>query len=131
MKKLALTTFFLLAGTAMALANGSDSLKGTAWGLANDTAPRPVQIVFGEDGRVSGSLGCNRFGGVYIETGTSLTFGGLFSTRMACPEPGMSNEHKVSEALSATQQFEKKDGALILKNADGGIVLELVPGKAE
>jgi len=35
-------------------------------------------------GRVSGSGGCNRYSGPYVENGDNLTFGALASTKMMC-----------------------------------------------
>ena len=52
------------------------------------TSPeRPVaaaHLAFGSDGRLTGSDGCNRIVGSYTGDGSSLQFGQLAGTRMAC-----------------------------------------------
>src|SRR5690242_13082597 len=72
------------------------SLEGTSWNAVevNGTAvagdvtasERRPHLVFGADGRVSGSDGCNRLTGPYSVNGSNgLAFGPLAGTRMACP----------------------------------------------
>lgn len=43
------------------------------------------EILFEASGRVSGTSGCNRFGGEVTQAEGILTLGPLASTRMACP----------------------------------------------
>ncbi len=42
---------------------------------------------FTEDGKLSGSAGCNNYNASYQVDGDSLTIGPVASTKMACPEP--------------------------------------------
>ena len=53
-----------------------------------------------EEGRVTGSGGCNNMMGGYELDGTKLTFGPMASTMMACSE-GMEQEHAFGQALDA------------------------------
>jgi heat shock protein HslJ len=55
------------------------------------TSPAPEQytILLTDDGKVQAKFDCNRGGGDYrISTG-KLSFGSLYSTRMACPEDSL------------------------------------------
>ena len=54
-----------------------------------------------EEGRVTGSGGCNNMMGSHELDGTHLTIGPMASTMMACPE-GMDQEHAFGQALDAT-----------------------------
>jgi heat shock protein HslJ len=85
-------------------------LTGTTWRLV-DLSGAPAlsepaaTISFPEEGRVAGSGSCNRFfGGVSI-SGESLTLSGIGSTKMACPEPIMSQEKSFLEALGNATRY--------------------------
>jgi heat shock protein HslJ len=43
-----------------------------------------AHVTFSADGRVTGSTGCNQFGGVYAATAGSITFSQIFTTKKAC-----------------------------------------------
>ena len=73
----------------------------------NNVAPRsrPTEFRF-EDGRFSGSTGCNRVQGDYRVEGTDFRFGeGLAATRMACPEPLMKQEAAIFKALQSVTRY--------------------------
>jgi heat shock protein HslJ len=84
--------------TAMA----APGLVGPNWQLlAYNNGRNAVQSVmigtqptamFGADGQVSGSGGCNTFNGPYQSTASSLSIGPLASTRMACDQTVMDQE---------------------------------------
>jgi heat shock protein HslJ len=59
---------------SMAAANPID-LAGTKWGLAGDVGKAARFIQFRSDGIVTGSSGCNRFTGTYVQNGDALTMG--------------------------------------------------------
>ncbi len=112
--------------------SGGDPLAGTSWRLiAIDDSPvtpgRPITASFA-DGQVSGSSGCNSYGGVYTVRGDRLTTSDLSTTLMACPEPGvMDQEAAYVSILSSAQTFTLSDGQLLITGA-GGDVLRFVPG---
>lgn len=114
-----------LAAGGKAVWAGATSLAGSNWVIAGDTAPRPVKVSFAEEGKVRGSLGCNRFTGTYAQDGYKLTFGPLASTKMVCPEPQMKTEMRVSAALSATRQADIGHLKLELKDSGGKVLLSL------
>jgi len=79
-----------------------------------DTARRP-SIQFLDSNRVAGSTGCNRFAGPYTMSGSSLTFGALAVTRMACMDTAISNQEAAfTAALNATTNFSMSADTLTL-----------------
>jgi heat shock protein HslJ len=121
---LSLASLAFAAIAPAALAATPASLEGTAWVLAGNEA---VSLQF-EQGRVSGSDGCNRFNGPYLSRGTSLTIGPpLAATQMACPPPVMQQAARFNQALAATRFFRRDGANLRLLGADGSVGATLVP----
>lgn len=111
---------------ALAGAQGEDVLAGSQWGLVLLDAETPaipgsgVTLEFGDDGRVSGSAGCNRFGGSYTVDGDALSFSQLFSTRMLCPQDEiMDQEIAFMSALEAATSFAIEGNQLTITYGDG------------
>lgn len=79
------------------------------------------------DGSVSGSGGCNRLHGQATISGTSLAFGAIASTRMACPPAVMDQESKFLSALEMVRSFriDPQQHKLFLLDAAGQTVLRL------
>ena len=124
MAAMPLVTLAFAAMAPVALAAIPPSLEGTAWVLAGNDA---VSLQF-EQGRVSGSDGCNRYNGPYLRRGSSLTIGPqLAATRMACPPPVMRQAAKFNQALVATRFFRLDGANLRLLAADGSVHATLVP----
>ena len=73
-----------------------------------------------EDGQVSGSA-CNSYGGDYELDGSTIRFGMLFQTEMACMEPEgvMDQESRYMQFLAEVVEVELAGGQLILTKADG------------
>jgi heat shock protein HslJ len=121
---LPLITLACAAIAPVALAATPASLEGTAWVLADNEA---VSLQF-EQGRVSGSDGCNRFNGPYLSRGASLTIGPpLAATQMACPPPVMQQAARFNQALAATRFFRRDGANLRLLGTDGSVRATLVP----
>ncbi|MGI9330318.1 MAG: META domain-containing protein [Gammaproteobacteria bacterium] len=86
------------------------SLAGTQW-LAEDIGGRGVMdmaqstVRFDQEGRAAGNGGCNRYFGEYTLVDSSLRFGTIGSTRMACPEALMNQEQDFFAALEATRSY--------------------------
>ena len=119
------TASIMLALTACAPAtapSGPISLAGSEWGYADGT-DRFVQ--FGNAMRVSGSGGCNSFSGTYAQEGDKLQIGSLAVTRMACPEPIMSNESEFLANLERTRTASIAALTLTLMDADGAVLTTL------
>lgn len=101
-----------------------------AWNLAEmgptaDFAHLQPTIEFTADGGVSGFAGCNTFSGSYTTQGSTLTWGPLATTKMACQRPGSAVESDYLAALSAVNAWKiEPDGRLLL---DGGVPLRYTP----
>jgi heat shock protein HslJ len=94
------------------------------------TAPLPKQreahMMFSAEGnRVSGSTGCNRFTGTFTQTGDSLRFSPLATTKMACPPPLDAQERAFLQALHATAAIHLAGNTLELKDASGKVQMRL------
>lgn len=79
------------------------------------------------DGVVTGSGGCNRMRGQATISGTSLTFGPMAGTHMACPPAVMDQEGKFLSALEAVRSFriDPQQHKLFLLDAAGQTVMRL------
>ena len=96
------------------------------YGAAGAPAPvlhdTTVFVVFAPDGRISGSGGCNRyFGGWGFVEGQPdvLRIWRTGSTKMACPVPVMTQEHRFLEELSRVSGYST-DGKELRLFYDGG-----------
>jgi heat shock protein HslJ len=121
-------------GTTPEPASAAADLAGTSWTLVSVGGAPVVEggvgarLAFDAAGNVGGSTGCNSVSGTYALDGTSLTFGPLMTTRMACEEPLMAQETAVLDALAAVEGWEvDADGNLHLT---GGTELVLEPPAA-
>lgn len=140
MKKRSLFVAMLLMMGVIVLAACSSakpvaSLAGTDWklvsyGPVDSQTPAAegtdTSLKFGTDGQVSGSLGCNSFGGEYTQKDGQITFGPLVSTMMACPEPQMSQESASFAVLSGSVDFTLNGDTLTIQDASGKNELILI-----
>lgn len=129
----------VLAGLALSLATLAvpaaaheiRTLAGSEWApleVAGSALPDDVEVFiqFGGDGRVSGSGGCNRFGGTYRQNEHDLSFGPLAATKMACEAPLGDVEAAVFTALDRVAYAEEPEpGRLSLFDADGALLMIL------
>lgn len=108
------------------------SLEGTDWvlsGIAQGDAVSSTPIdtditIQFSDGQVSGSAGCNSYGGSYQIDGRTLTLSELMSTLMACAEDDRNQrESEFMTALNTVTQFRTDMNQLILSNDAGQDVL--------
>jgi heat shock protein HslJ len=71
--------------------SGVNALRDTAWELesltGSDVLPGTTITLKFADDQVSGSAGCNQYGGSYQAGENSLSIGDVFSTEMGCLEP--------------------------------------------
>ena len=105
-----------------------DTLAGSNWtfvsiGGTPVAADRPTSLAF--DGtRLSGSAGCNRFGGGYTAQDGVLTAGQLAATLMACPGPAMEQERAFFDLMAGPVGIAfPSDGTLLLTGKDGKTVV--------
>lgn len=117
------------------------SLRETYWKLES-IAERPITaadqqreaylILSAEDGRVTGSGGCNRIAGSYNANERSLRFTGIASTRMACTR-GMDTESNFLNALEQVRSWKILSRQLELMDGSGKTVLRFIaqPGRTK
>lgn len=115
---------------AACVANLPPDPVGGTW-LVEDIAGHGVidrsrsTISFSDEGRVYGSSGCNQFSGAAEIRGRTLDFGPLSTTRRACAEALMDQEHRVLAALDAVERYRVQGTSLVLADASGSVVLRL------
>lgn len=136
-KLLILILLFLVSGLLLAAcASGSTGpeISGTDWKLISyGPVGSQVQaaegidtsLKFGSDGRVSGNMGCNSFGGEYTQKDGQVTFGPLASTVMACQEPQMSQEGTAFAILTGSVDFTIDGDVLTILDASSSNALIL------
>ena len=118
--------------TTLAAEGEPEGVTGVDWvltSLAVDGTMGPVPegvtpTLRLEDGQVSGSTGCNSFSGSYTLDATSLTFGALATTAMACADPLGAVEGPYLVALALVGGWSLTDGTLQLLDAAGQPLLE-------
>jgi heat shock protein HslJ len=139
MKKITMTILTVLLAASLLLAActpkaSSPSLPGTSWtlvsyGSAGSQTPAAsginTSLVFGTDGQVSGSLGCNSFSGSYEIKDGKIVFGPLASTLMACPDAQMTQEGIAFQVLTGSVRFEVSGSTLTVYDPSETLALTL------
>ena len=93
MKKDAIITIITVLAVVLVACGGSDAnaLRNTAWELEslaeNAVLPGTTITLEFSDGQISGSAGCNQYGGSYQTEEDNLSVGDIFATEMGCIEP--------------------------------------------
>ena len=102
-------------------------LKETHWNLieldgntvtAVSAQSQPYLYLHAEGDKVSGSGGCNRLFGSFDQSGDSLQFHSIASTRMACPDNSMEHESALLEALKLVTGYKITGNVLALRVDD-------------
>jgi heat shock protein HslJ len=135
------TSLVLLSSDGTALltyAPGLTDLAGTSWtatGINNGkeavvamAGTEKATLVFGSDGQVSGSGGCNSFSGTYTTTEPDgLTFGPLAATEKACLDgDAMQIEQEYFAALANVTTYQLEGATLTLRDAAGATQVSYV-----
>jgi len=110
-----------------------EPLVGTNWTLdsvysgdavSSVIAGTTITTVFGGDGSVTGSAGCNQYFASYNVTGPSISIGPAGSTKMYCTSPGvMQQESTYLASLSRAAAFTITGNRLNLADANGTTLL--------
>ena len=108
------------------------ALPGTKWELVNLNGAAPVEgssltLFFGNDDKAGGNAGCNTYAGTYKVNGSSLTFGAMMSTMMACEPTSTDQEQAYLKALGDTKTYEASAERLTLKDGSGNELAVFVP----
>jgi heat shock protein HslJ len=109
------------------------SLAGTLWTLesfhtadavSSVIAGTTITAIFGEDGTITGSAGCNRYFASWNVSGTGLTIGPAGSTKMYCGDPGvMEQEMAYLAALKRAAGYTLDGDRLSIRDAGGKTIL--------
>jgi heat shock protein HslJ len=116
--------------TLLVYAPGLASLEGTSWrasginngkgGVESNAQTPAVTAVFGEDGTLSGTGGCNQYTATYTVSGRDgLTVGPVAATQKACDEDVMATEAQYFAALEQVATYSIEGNQLTLRDADG------------
>jgi len=113
-----------LAGSRW-LVRGYNNGKQAVVSVAGGTL---LHVAFGEDGKLTGSAGCNSFTARYVLDAESITVGPAASSRKSCAKPAgiMQQESAFLAALSTATAAEPDGQRLQLRAADGALVVDLV-----
>jgi heat shock protein HslJ len=111
-------------------------LTGTDWRLVSLGAPgaetdviagTTVTLRFAEDGRASGSTGCNSYNGTYQVRGDDIAFSRLVSTRRAClDQKANQQEQRFLSALEAANRFRLTSNRLTILSDRARSILNFV-----
>ncbi|MEA3336519.1 MAG: META domain-containing protein [Chloroflexota bacterium] len=84
-----------------------------------------VTAVFGKDGSLTGTTGCNTYTATYVADEEHLVIGDAAATEMGCLEPQgiMVQESRYLALLPLVVFFEIQDEQLVLSNADRARIL--------
>jgi len=116
------------------------SLAGSSWDAIsyNNGKQAVVSLVtgtkitarFGEDGRITGHVGCNGYFASYKVTGQRMAIGPPASTRRVCAEPEgvMEQEFLYLKALATAMQYRISGSRLELRNSQGSVAAVFVRG---
>lgn len=138
-----------LAGDTLALTNDGVKLTlldrevadpdrpliGTRWlldslvssGAVSSLPAGVVAALTFADGRVDVEAGCNRGGGAVTIADTTLTFGPIGLTKMACAGGAMEVERAVTAVLSGQVRYAIEAGTLTLEAGAAGLTLRAAP----
>ena len=117
---------------------GNNPLERTYWKAIElvgkptpaQDAKREAHLVF-QEGRLSGSDGCNRVTGTYQLKGDAVTFGPLAGTRMACINEAAEVERAFHEAMKSATRLTVASDRLELFDAAGNRVAAFAAGAAQ
>lgn len=101
------------------------SLAGTSWQVEDVAAGGVIDgsnltLVFGDNGMINGSSGCNQYTGGFAVNGNKLDVGKVAATMMACAPALMDLEQKFLAVLNGAQEYsidaEKRKLTIIATN---------------
>jgi len=118
------------------------SLTGTTWtatgynngreAVVSLVADTTITAIFGEDGSLNGSAGCNNYMTTYTLDGANITIQPAATTRKMCPGEGvMEQETQFLTALTTAATWRIDGETLELRTADGALVAGFVIQPAE
>jgi heat shock protein HslJ len=111
-------------------------LAGSEWrpmiiGQVESQTSTEMFVRFGQNGKLEGDGGCNKFFGNYSTTGQSIEIGPLGATRMSCPDAVMDNERQFMKALGDATIARRDKTRLDLVDDAGAMLLRLTQTDAD
>ncbi len=101
---------------------GASGINNGTGGVASIVAGSTVTAVFGDDGTVAGSAGCNTYTGSYTVNGSTIKIGPLASTEKACVDEAVTKQETVFlAAMEKATTFAITGNVLELRDADGAL----------
>ena len=113
----------------------TDRLAGTAWqvtgvnngrqAVAGVLAGTSLTMVFGSDGKLGGSAGCNSYQAAFQADGSALRIDSPAATRKVCnqPEGLMTQEAQFLTALASATSTRREGDRLELRTATGALAV--------
>lgn len=95
-------------------------------GFQSVLADVQVTAVFGDDGKLTGHSGCNRYSATYTIAADKIEIGPPRTTRMMCPEPIMDQETAYLKALAGATVFRMERSRLVMRDAGGAAMVAFV-----
>jgi heat shock protein HslJ len=96
---------------------------GTGDVVSSALADVEAGLTFNEDGSVTGTSGCNDFGGKYVVEGDQITFSEVISTLKLCDTSIMEQEEAIQQVLTETAAYQIEGDTLTLTKNDRVLVL--------
>ena len=81
-----------------------------------------VIAIFGADGQLSGSAGCNTYNAPFAVDGNKIKIGMAITTRMACPQPIIDQETLYLAALQTAATYKIEGIKLELRSTTNALV---------
>jgi heat shock protein HslJ len=120
--------FVLAACSGGASASITGQWKLVSYGSADKQTPAAPDVetsIEFLDGKLSGNVGCNGFGGEYEVKDDILTLGPVMSTMMFCKGPVGDQEMGTLAVLKDSAKFVLDGDKLTITSADGSAVIVL------
>jgi heat shock protein HslJ len=110
------------AWTATGVNNGKGAVQTT-------TLTEQITAVFGPNGGLAGSGGCNDYNATYTVSGDGLTIGPIAATKKACADDVMTEENAYFAALGNVATFEVSGTTLTLRDSSGAAQVTYTRGR--
>lgn len=96
---------------------------GSAGTVSSAVADVDAHLTFNEDGTLTGTSGCNDFGGSYTVDGDDIIFSEIVSTLKLCDTPLMGQEGAMQQVLTETANYEIDGSTLTITRDDRTLIL--------
>ncbi len=117
------------AETPISLTGGTWVMTGYNNGkqaVVSASADTEVTAIFGADGQLSGSAGCNRYNAPYTVDGNKIKIGMAITTLMACEQSIMDQEQQYLAAIQTAATYKIEGAKLELRDATNALLASYV-----